>query len=474
MITDLNAFFLLASAKTRAITNYLSRRLDFITKLEVALFVSFLGLYLFNQINLSLNLLIKSGHQVEAWSSFWQITKSIFALFFVGGFAYERRQRGNPQVAVLFVLPISINSLVLAILTNIIVPLLLFLPFIITGTILFSAKLSIPWFNVILILLVQILSIAAFTLLGAGGAMVLNERGLGANRNARRFFFIILASISFEGLIGPWQVIGATAHTLLGLLFACVILVLSLLLVRGSISARITHNPESLWHSAANRSSRRGYKLLLKWYLKPMPQSLAPLVGKDTLFAIRSYKSFVMLFGFFAVAISLLILLAKNPRDAAQWLLSLCIAASYFLANAAFKFNEEGIELMQLIRANPVSARRFWWAKFWVGFLPNLWLISMGHLLFLSRHFAAWRTILPGLTLILFIAFTLIFVQNNFSLYSYPYSRYAPLWYNLYVIVAAGFFTVLLFPPLSLAFLLFGFYAIFRVQRRFDSMEVLV
>jgi hypothetical protein len=70
------------------------------------------------------------------------------------------------------------------------------------------------------------------------------------------------------------------------------------------------------------------------------------------------------------------------------------------------------------------------------------------------------------------IAFTFAFVQNNFALYSYPYSRYSILWYNLYIILAVTFFTVFLFPPLAVAFLIFGFLAIFRVLRRYEMIEV--
>ena len=71
------------------------------------------------------------------------------------------------------------------------------------------------------------------------------------------------------------------------------------------------------------------------------------------------------------------------------------------------------------------------------------------------------------------IAFTLLFVQNNFALASYPYSRLSVLWYNLYLVLAVTFFTIFLFPPLALAFLILGFVGIFRVLRRYEMIEVL-
>ncbi len=472
MKAELRAFSLISATQIKATKNYLSRRLDRITKIELVVFISVLSYDLFSRLISHLDRLIGNEKLADVWQLYAGLSKGVLILLFLSGFAFTRRKLGNSRFSLLLVQPLPNATLAAARLVNLLSPFLLLLPFWLIVPLIFLLKLSIAWHSLVLQLSFQAAIYLAFTQIGVNSALVVSERKGGRGRGWRIMATAFLCGLAAAILISSWPH-DASLHISLALfILSALYLGLCYAAAHDLLVKRILFTPDSLWLALPRKRYKRSFNFLLRTYVCLVPKKLAPLVWKDILFAARSYKMFFIIFIAFLLAITGIILIAGDTRDAAQWLLSLSIAASYFLANAAFKFNEEGIERLQVIKSHPVSAKQYWWSKFWVGFLPSLWLIIIGHFILLLRHFPGWLGLLQSLALSLFVAVTLVFVENNFALYSYPYARYAPLWYNLYIITAGAFFTVLLFPPLAIAFLLFGYYAIFRVQRRMDAIEV--
>ncbi len=473
MKAELRAFSGILAAQYRAAKNYLSHRLDRITKIELAIFFSAVSYDLFSRQIAHLSSLIGKGKLDEVCRLYGGVSKSLLIILFLSGVARTRKKLGNPQFSLLLAQPLSDATLAAAKLLNLLLPFLLLLPLWLIVPLIFYVMLSVSWYGILLQVLFQTAIYLAFVLLGMGVSLLIGERRGSGGKSRRLVSMTFLLAFATIGLVRLWPQDAPLRMGLIALTVAVTFLVLSHAFVYHSLVTRFLFSPDTLWQASPRRRTGRGFGFLMSAYLCPVPRKLTPLVHKDMLFAVRSYKTFLAIFMAFLLAILGAILRSGEGRDAAQWLLFLSIAASYFLANAAFKFNEEGIERLQVIRSHPVSAKQHWWSKFWVGFLPCLWLILTGHLALAVRHFPGWIGMLQSLVLSLFAAVTLIFVENNFALYSYPYARYAPLWYNLYIITAAAFFTILLFPPLAVAFLFFGYYAIFRVQRRMTAVEVL-
>jgi len=473
MKAELTAFSPILTAQYRSVKNYLAHRLDRITKVELAVFLGVLSYDLFSRFIAHLDRLIGSEKLAEVWQLYIGLSKGIIILLFVSGFAFARRKLGDIRFSLLLIQPLPDATLAAAKLLAFLIPFVLLLPFWLIVPSIVLVKLSVQWDIVVLQMLFQVAAYLASALLGIAGALAAGERRRHPGTVSCILSAACLTALCALALIPPWPQNPSLSVSLAFFTMAALYLALCYAAVRESLVKRILFSPDALWQSLPHKRRRKGYPFLLSAYLYPVPGKLAPLVRKDVLFVARSYKTFLIVFLAFLFVTLGAILRSGDSRNAAQWLISLSIAASYFLANAAFKFNDEGIERLQVIKSHPVSAGRHWWSKFWVGFLPCLWLILVGHFVLALRHFPGWLGMLQSLALSLFVAVTLVFIENNFALYSYPYARYAPLWYNLYIITAVVFFTVLLFPPLAIVFLLFGYYAIFRVQRRMDAIEVL-
>ena len=164
--------------------------------------------------------------------------------------------------------------------------------------------------------------------------------------------------------------------------------------------------------------------------------------------------------------------LIVDTKKAAGWLVFIMSASSYLIANLSFKFNEEQVELMRCIKSLSITPKVYWWSKFYTSYLPVLWILFSSSIFFVAKFGMASQYLYQSVVLSIWISFSLTYFQTNFSLYSYPYGQYAPLWFNMYILLAALFFTTLLFPPLTIAFIIFGYLAIFRVLERIKYMEV--
>lgn len=464
----MSEFRIIYRAKARRIKNYVVRRLDTITKIELLVFlVAAIAFYL-DRVNLKLYWALRSGGDARAWDFFNDFVKIIYAIGFVTGFGRVHRTLQNSKLHLLLFQPISVRSLVKVTLFDLFIPFLIFYPLWFASLFIFAIKchlslqFSFYWF------IVNSLMFFLTPLAGIAIAVVFREKRVCPRKNIRVAGVIaVVAAMAF--LVFKFDVL--VHYYWLMISANTVLLNLAAFLTSKSLAEQFIHSPSHFGVHTKKFRHLWGYRFL-EAYLFLVPRSMHSIVRKDSLFALRRYKSFWGIVVFMLVMTTGGTVTISGVKNASSWLLFSNIFAAFLIANASFKFNLENVEALQIIKSNPIKASHYWWGKFWVGFTPLLWLIIYGTILLVLRQGMDIAIIAGSFSLSLFFTFTLIFMQNNFSLYSYPYSRYAPLWYNLYIALAVAFFTVFLFPPLTIAFLFFGYYAIFRVLRRIKNLEI--
>ncbi|NIA31016.1 MAG: hypothetical protein GWP06_14020 [Actinobacteria bacterium] len=456
-------------AKKRRIKNYLSRRLDTITRIELLIFLVVAIAFYLDRVNLKLYWVLRTGGEAKAWNFFIGFSKIIYAVVLLAGLSQAHRKLKSPQWQLLLFQPLSIGSFVKVTVFDLFIPVLLFYPLWLASLFIFVIKLHVSFQFALYWIFIHSLVFFLSASGGIAGAIIFRETRCCPQRKIRiagtivTFVVIVFLIFRLDGLVFHYWFFLFVNVALSGL---------AVFLLSVSLAKQYVYFPE---HFGSHPKKSRHYfdRWFLQVYLLVVPRSQQSIVRKDSLFALRRYKSFWIIFLFMIVMTTGGMLTISGIKNASSWLLFSNIFAAFLIANASFKFNLENIEFLQIIKMHPVRARHYWWGKFWVGFTPLLWLIIYGTILLVLRQGMDIAIIAGSFSLSLFFAFTLIFIQNNFSLYSYPYSRYAPLWYNLYIALAVAFFTVFLFPPLTIAFLFFGYYAIFRVLRRIKNLEIL-
>jgi len=450
------------------IRNYLFRRLDTATRIEIILFVLFFVVYFFHSVNANLGRIL-AHHNIRAAFDFYRMIVNLLLLCTLTA-AYGMGKNIFKDKRNLFLLsqPVPYAAQAHAMILNSLLPIVPGLIVLFGVQLLFTIK-SQAHGAIYLLFILHLLEIFLLSFIGLGMALLMTAH---VKRKV-----ILSASIPLA-LIPP--IVVQLKLTLDGNIFYSWTGILAIIMV-GAFSYFVLYKTlhHSLQQNAAIFTIRSSPKVRLRkfhslwtFYLSLAPGKFHPYILKDTTFAFRRYKSFLFNVLFLILVVMTgAVLIARNGHNAVQWIFFVSIISGYIMANKAFSFYGSEAESLALIKTMPVSAKEYWWGKFWVSFLPVLWLTTVGHL-FILCFLPSMLYWLGSLCLAVLINFTLIFIQNNFALYSYPYTRYSILWYNLYVITAVLFFTILLFPPLSIVFLIFGFLSIFRVQNRISQWEI--
>jgi len=444
--------------------NYLYFRLDLITRIEMAAAIAIVLYFTISSLLAHVRQFTKMDFLTQGWQTFLFINFWMLLLLFFTGILYTIRPWLPGRLTVQLSLPIPARKLAIGRLGELLFPVLLLSPF----WLLWNGSVLLKHLPLVQVLPHLLTNLCAFVALFTLGLLVV-QRWQGRSLLGISSIFLTIITLLLQALL-----VYATFRLPLSagwILFALQSGVL-LLLLRTWISgfvAILEKDPARLTPQPRQRHKQRRGSRVESWLIKPVPPSLRPLVSKDLRFALRCYRGYPMLIGLFFVVLVIALVRAGNGSDALQWQLSLSIALVYILANSAFRFNAQDAENWALLKSLPLPARRFWWSKFFIVFLPLLWFIGLGHLLILLRYQAPLGLFMLNLLASFTIAFTLAFVQTNFSLYTFPFARYASLWYNLYIWTAVLFFTILLFPPLAIAFLFYGFYAIRRVLKRYEQ-----
>ncbi|HPN45315.1 MAG TPA: hypothetical protein PLP19_17625 [bacterium] len=452
---------------TRVVKNYVLKRLDLVTRIEIVLFFGFLLFYCLFAWNREFSWTLKIKGQVEVWQKFVLFCRFFILFLPVTAFTMAGKRLRTRANDILLALPVPGKILASERLLDLVLPLALFYPLWLALYFLFAryAALTPGSFVLLAFALTGWYFFAVFT-----GLLLFIVLRL-PHKLTDLFIVVVMAAVLLFTVIlaGHIQTINWQW------LYALVLPTLTIIAVYTGLrilTATVAKCPERLAPQQA-KARLLTSKLLLQIFTLPTPRRLVALVVKDCTFTFRNYKSFIMIF--LALLIILVIGIAKSSQahDGIQWFLSINIAAAWILANAAFRFVDQRAESLAIIRSLPIKPVTYWWAKFWQAFLPVVWLVIAGTIIFILKFGFTELALYESITAILFIAFTLIFMQTNFALYSYPYPRYAVLWYNLYLILAVAFFTVLLSPLITIGFLLFGYGAIFLVLKRINNVEII-
>ncbi|MBN2411031.1 hypothetical protein JXQ31_05010 [candidate division KSB1 bacterium] len=375
----------------------------------------------------------------------------------------------NVNSETLFSLPVTHLDFAISKIWDLFLPYLLLYPFWIVLFFIFALSIKMPVSEFVLLFIV-LTCVFLFVLMSAFTVFLLLF-----NLNNFNYWHVFTGIVIIILVIMVIINTGKIRHQVFQLLFGAglpLLIVFFYILAARILAAKFLRQPEYLLLKP-QRSQLKSMGKLLDFYLIFTPNKIKAIVKKDCIYILRIYKIFV-----FYIILSLIVLIGGISKlsvinEGIQWFSSIVIAFAYLIANASFKFNEKYVENLMVIKQLPIPAQRFWLAKFWNGFCPVLWLIILGLTIIFFKFGFEWKIILPSTVVVLFIAFTLIYFQTNFALYSYPFSWYAIAWYNLYIIIAAIFFTALLFPPLTIGFLIFGYAAVFRVFKRFKTVDVL-
>ena len=463
-------WYTIIKAKCLQIKNYLVFRLDKVTIIEIILFLCAIIFIIYSSLNDRLFIWARFGKLSDAWRFYFSLNDWLISSAFLGGLIACQRNLRDEKISLLLMQPLKRSVIATSRIIDVLAPVFLLLPVWCGWHILFTYKLSLNNF-LFPGLLFQFLEFCGAAMLGMAIFLVLSEKIRVQWWLSRLVFIILCLGLLFASFYYRWF-----DYDEKSLLLTCLNLVVALVMItlvsQWSLLLRINYAPESLIKITMGKKTRQKQKTFLSLYLLFVPSHLRPLVKKDVLFALRRYRYYVALFIIFMGLFPLTTLLSASSHDAFQWQISLSIAAAYLVTNAAFRFQKQGSELLALIKSHPITAKRYWWGKFWVSFLPLVWMIVMGFTVLFFRFTPDLVTFFLFLIVSILVSVTFVFIQNNFSLYSYPFGRFAPLWYNLYIFTALAFFTTLLFPPLTIVFFLFGFLAIFIVEKRFENMEV--
>ncbi len=455
--------------KFKAIKNFIRTRLDLLTRIEIILFTGFLFFYILHLFHARFAGTSEKDGLEFIWSFYIFVIRIVLILLFTGGFLTAKKRIGAFQNEVLFSLPVTQLDFAKSKIWDLSVPFSLLYPFWIVLYFIFARSIKTSVSESVLLALA--LTGAYFFVLYAAITVFLLLFKM------KNLFFRHVIAGSFIFMLFVLFIIYAEKirihvfQYLYGAGLPVLAVCIFILTVR-ILAAKAIRQPEHLL-SLPEKPRYKSVGKLLGFYLIFTPGRIKAIVKKDCLYILRNYKIFVFYILLSLIVLTVGILKLTVIHEGIQWFLSIIIATAYLVANASFKLNENNVENLFVIKNQPISARRFWLAKFWNGFLPVLWLIVFGLLIIIFKFGFNFQLIIPSTLAVLFIAFTLLFLQTNFALYSYPYTSYAILWFNLYIIIAITFFTIFLFPPLTAGFLLFGYAAIFRVFKRFKTVDIL-
>ncbi|MBN1348214.1 hypothetical protein JXJ21_02285 [candidate division KSB1 bacterium] len=258
-------------------------------------------------------------------------------------------------------------------------------------------------------------------------------------------------------------------HSLKGFVF----LGISMLLI--PLNYKLWDNFAYVWHHWLVRKQRSRFfkiqSLSQHIYLptRIIPASIRPFVVRDLKLLFRAFKPVA---GIVLIILLIVIAICRHTSDVttlASSLAIVCILAFYILCTSYFKMIQEGHEQMRLIKSLPVSAIRYWYAKFTTALLPMLLItfITITSLVI----FRGWQ---PDLVIklfsgLLFIAIVFSFVQTSFMLAIFPFTDYMPILFSLYLlvlIVTFPFYTLI-----SLVMIFGCFFLMKKALRNFNSLE---
>ena len=467
---DIQILWLFIKARLLYVKNYFFIKLDRITRIEVALFIALMGIVFLHRINLKLYWVLKGGTVEEAWSFFIQVLSFLYLITFISVFSYTKRILSKPENSVLLSLPITAKQFTYCQVCKVLLPFLSAFFITIGAVFIFSLKADLQLFEAAQLLIKIVLLVLSAQLSGIATAIILFESSKIKHRLYRLLLLVLLVISNFLFILHFDSMVRFSI--LWFITFILTNLFLAHLLTHWSMRVQLRFSPQ-VFIKSGKKSSIKTLNKFIVWYIFPSPKALRPIIKKDTLFASRYYKSFLFTMLFIIIASLIGLSVIKGDINAAGWLVFVNVLGTYWLTNLSFKFNEESVENFAIIKTLNLSAKQYWWAKFFTAFLPAFWTMTFSYLLYLVIFGFPMILAAQSFFISLWLCFTLAFFQTNFSLYSYPYARYAPMWYNMYIVLAVLFFTILLFPPLTIAFLLLGYLAIFRVLKRINNMEVI-
>ena len=464
----LNFFLIFVKYRLKALKNYVKKQLDLITGIEILLFCGFLVFYIFKIVNDNFTGTFNNYGINKTWALYILIIKIFFVFLFFSGLSNTGKYIKNIKNEILLSLPVPFRLFSFSRIIEIFAPVILSFLLLLILFIIFICQINLPFTEILLLLWLQTGAFIFSFITGMNLFLALTTFKKSLTRFGKSLIFLFIFGI----IVFRLEKIQIPLFQLYFGLLLTLLLVLSFIQVGLVLKDMAVNAPESLI-PVSGKTRFALSKKLANIYSVFTPASCKAIVQKDFIFLLRNYRSFILLFFLLIIILATGILKSPDVKEAVQWFLSINIAAAYLFANLSFKFNENTVENLMVIKNLPIPAHRFWLAKFWNGYSPVLWLIVLGLTFIFFKFGFAWNIILPSTAVVLFIAFTLICFQTNFALYSYPFSRYAIAWYNLYIIIAVLFFTALLFPPLTIGFLIFGYAAVFRVFKRFKTVEVL-
>ncbi|MBN2000389.1 hypothetical protein JW935_22760 [candidate division KSB1 bacterium] len=453
--------------KLLGVRNYFLRYMDTRTIIEVLLF--FIAITAFLLVHIHSDIAEKARRYGDMDSYLIQYMFFAWLFHFFLGVTFSMRKLYDPLISILMERPLPLSDIAVNRFVDLLMPVFFYLPFWLAVFFMFLVKSKTAFGVIVSGALAQLIYMLAATISGITLVVVVSERGKCPNRTGRILglipAFAVIAAVWWGLLFGKFDnlsVWGWGSLSVVGVFFY--------FMMQRSLLHQLTLYPERFIHPETRR--RWSVKTNFAVFLLPVPSRFKTIVRKDMVYAFRSYKMYFIVFFVFLAFIFFRISHSGNMHDASQWLLTLSIIAAFVFSNLGFRFSQDKAENMRIIKSNPVSAGCLWWSKFWTCFLPCFWLLLAGSVYLFVRFGFSVKILVITILPAYLIAFTLFYVQNNFALYSYPYSKYAVFWYNLYIITAVLFFTVLLFPPLAVFFLVFGYSVIFRVLARIKKLEV--
>ena len=132
-------------AKKRRIKNYLSRRLDTITRIELLIFLVVAIAFYLDRVNLKLYWVLRTGGEAKAWNFFIGFSKIIYAVVLLAGLSQAHRKLKSPQWQLLLFQPLSIGSFVKVTVFDLFIPVLLFYPLWLASLFIFVIKLHVSF-----------------------------------------------------------------------------------------------------------------------------------------------------------------------------------------------------------------------------------------------------------------------------------------------------------------------------------------
>ena len=456
----------LLKSQILSIKNYFLRKLDRITQIELFLFLVFGIVFFIYRIDLILYWVLQKSTQA-GWDLYLNILLTIYLVTIVSIYPIANKKLKSSQNKFLLSQPVSPTDFRYIKTLDILFLFLPIVPVVIISFLVFSIRLSLP-FLVFSIGFVKILLLTTGSFAsGLAISTILMENSKASFKFYRYALTLILVALNVYTIVFFKSLF--LSITIIFLMMS--IMAISHILFHWSLDIHLKEFPE-FFSGPNKKASKTKLHPVMSILLVSVPKSLRPIVKKDFYYALRKYKSFLIMVLALLIVTLTGIFSISDATKAAGWLVFMISASAYCTANLAFKFNEENVELMKCIKSLWLAPQLFWWAKFFTTFVSLIWIIVISFLAFGGKFGFVSPLLFQSLALSLFLAFTLVFFQTNFSLYSYPYARYAPLWYNMYIILAVMFFTTFLFPPLTIAFLLLGYLAIFRVLKRIQNREV--